>query len=366
MSRRARRSLQLRLACFYGAGAYLAGFVVLVVAAGGAVGARSTVPAGQHAPSSAPAAGIGPHQVIAGVVLGLIVLVPVTFVLGWFAAGRMLRPLRAITTAARDISAGDLHRRLDLGEPTNELTELGSTLDDLFARLETAFDAQRHFVANASHELRTPLAGLRTLLEVTLADPDADAGTLRSACREALALGAHQERLVRALLALATSERGVSRVEPVDLAEIARTVLGSRTDDAARAGVRVTDRLVPAVTAGDPRLLESLVTNLVDNAIRYNHSGGEVAVTTGAADGYVRLAVSNSGPAVPDEALQRLLQPFQRLPSGRGGRPDGHGLGLAIVDAVTRAHRGTLTLDAHPEGGLRVSVRFTASGQWAE
>ena len=152
--------------------------------------------------------------------------------LAWWIAGRFLRPLRTMNTAAREISATNLHRRLGLDGPADELTELGQTLDDLFGRLEASFEAQRHFVANASHELRTPLAGLQTLLEVALADPDADTETLRSACQKALALGQHQERLVNALLTLATSERGIEVWEPFDLAQITETVLTGRRHEA--------------------------------------------------------------------------------------------------------------------------------------
>ena len=268
---------------------------------------------------------------------------------GWFVAGRFLRPLRAITATAQAISAGNLHQRLDLGEPADELTELGAILDDLFARLEASFTAQRHFVANASHELRTPLAGLRTLLEVTLADPDADADTLRSACQEALALGGHQERLVQALLALATSERGVTRWDTLDLAHIVTGVLTSRREQATQHGIDLTEHLTPAMIAGDPRLIESLVTNLIDNAIRHNHPNGHVQITTQTTDTQATLTVTNSGPVIADNQIQRLFQPFQRLVPDRHGHRDGYGLGLAIVNAVAQAHHATLTTTARPK-----------------
>ncbi|NUR84478.1 MAG: HAMP domain-containing protein, partial [Nonomuraea sp.] len=221
------RPLQKRLALAYAAGIYGAGVLVLVLVDVPLADVGST----RHVdgpPPAANGAGVGLHRLLAGSAVALAVLVPVALALGWFVAGRFLHPLRAMTATAREISAGDLHRRLDLGEPADELTELGRTLDDLFARLQASFDAQRHFVANASHELRTPLAGLRTLLEVALADPGADADSLRATCEEALALGAHQERLVTALLALATSERGPSHRELLDLAGVAGGVLAAR------------------------------------------------------------------------------------------------------------------------------------------
>ncbi|MBP2704269.1 HAMP domain-containing histidine kinase [Microbispora sp. RL4-1S] len=355
-----RKSLQKRLALAYAAGIYAAGVFVLVFVDVPLAGVNATRPAGRSSSSAITEAppGIGLPQLLAGSAVALVVLIPVALALGWFVAGRFLHPLRAITATAQIISAGNLHRRLDLGEPTDELTELGHTLDDLFARLQASFDAQRHFVANASHELRTPLAGQRTLLEVALADPDADAGTLRSACREALALGGHQERLVQALLALATSERGVTRWDTLDLAHVVEGVLASRRDQATEAAVELAEDLTPAVTAGDPKLIESLVANLVDNAIRHNHPGGRVQVTATTSGTRAALTVTNSGPVVPGDQIPRLFQPFQKLAADRSGRRDGYGLGLAIVHAVSEAHHATLTARARPEGGLSITVRF--------
>jgi signal transduction histidine kinase len=357
-----RRSLQARLALFYAAGIYLAGIVVLAVVTVPLVGIQSTVPVDSQAPEAITGTGqgIGPQQLLIGAAVALAILIPIALAAGWFVAGRFLRPLRAITATAVAISVGNLHQRLNLGEPADELTELGSILDDLFARLEASFDAQRHFVANASHELRTPLAGLRTLLEVALADPDADADALRSACQEALALGGHQERLVQALLALATSERGLTRRDTLDLAQVATGVLASRRDHATQRGIDLTEHLAPAVTAGDPRLIESLIANLIDNAIRHNDPDGHVEITTQTSRTQASLIVTNSGPVIPDNQIQRLLQPFQRLAPDRHSRRDGYGLGLGltIVNAVAQAHHATLTTSARPEGGLVITVRF--------
>ncbi|WP_433213651.1 sensor histidine kinase [Microtetraspora malaysiensis] len=356
----ARRSLQTRLAFSYAAGIYAAGVLVLVFVAVPLASIDAATPIGHRSSSATtePGPGISLPQLLTGSAVALVLLIPVALALGWFVAGRFLRPLRAITATARIISAGNLHRRLDLGEPTDELTELGHTLDDLFARLQASFDAQRHFVANASHELRTPLAGLRTLLEVALADPDADTDALRAACQEALALGGYQERLVQALLTLATSEGGVTRWDTLDLAHVVEGVLASRRDQATRKGIGLAEHLTPAVTAGDPRLIESLVANLIDNAIRHNHADGHVEITTQTSGTQVALTVANSGPVIPDDQIQRLFHPFQKLAPDRHGSRDGYGLGLAIVNAVTHAHHATLTTSARPEGGLSITVRF--------
>jgi signal transduction histidine kinase len=358
----ARRSLQTRLAVFYAAGILAAGIVVLAIVNALLAGTKSTTPAGSSASTTltGSAHGIAPRQLLIGSGIALAILIPVALALGWFIASRFLQPLRAITSTAQVISAGNLHQRLDLGEPTDELTDLGHTLDNLFARLQASFDAQRHFVANASHELRTPLAGLRTVLEVALGDPHADAETLRSVCQEALALGEHQERLVQALLDLATSERGVTRCDTLDLAHITHHVLTFRRDQAATQGIRLLERLAPAPTAGDPRLIETLVANLIDNAIRHNqHPDGFVEITTQSSATQATLTVTNSGPVITNDQLHRLLQPFQRLSPDRNGHPDGYGLGLAIVNAVTQAHHATLTTSARPEGGLCITVQFT-------
>jgi signal transduction histidine kinase len=354
--------LQARLTLFYATAIFVVGIVVLAVVTVPLVGIQSTTPAhsGASAAVTGTGDGIGPHQLLVGSAVAIVILVPLALAVGWFVAGRFLRPLRAITATAKAISAGNLHQRLDLGAPTDELTELGSILDDLFARLEASFDAQRHFVANASHELRTPLAGLRTLLEVTLADPDADADTLRATCEEALALGGHQERLVQALLALATSERGVTRWDTLDLAHLVAGAVASRRDQATQRNIGLAEHLTPAATTGDPRLIESLIANLIDNAIRHNQPDGHVEITTQTSGTQVTLTVTNSGPVIPGNQIQRLFQPFQRLAPDRNGRRDsyGLGLGLAIVNAVAQAHHATLTTSASPEGGLSITVRF--------
>jgi signal transduction histidine kinase len=290
--------------------------------------------------------------------IALAVIAVASVVLGWLVADRALRPLRGITAAARAISASNLGERLSLAGSYEEFRELGDTLDGLFARLEAAFESQRHFVANASHELRTPLTAERTVLQVALADPGASAESLRAACRQLLELGEQQERLIDALLTLATSQRGLRDREPFDLAEVTARVVAGRRDEAARLGVRVEARLAPAAVTGDPSLAESLVANLVGNAVRHNVPGGQVEVTTVTRSGLPGLSVSNSGPVIPPGEVGRLLEPFRQLGGERTGRDGGHGLGLAIVSAVASAHGASLAVRARPEGGLDVGVTF--------
>jgi signal transduction histidine kinase len=295
----------------------------------------------------------------------IVAVIAVIFAVGlaWWIAGRFLRPLRAMNTAAREISATNLHRRLRLDGPADELTELGRTLDDLFGRLEASFEAQRHFIANASHELRTPLAGLQTLLEVTLSDPHAGTEALRSACQKALALGQHQERLVNSLLTLATSERGVEVWEPLDLAQITETILtgGRHEADDQKINIQITANLAAAPTAGDPKLVELLVANLIDNALRHNTTGGTIEVSTLAAPGRSTITVTNTGPTVLPSNIERLFQPFQQAGTERVGHTNGHGFGLAIVGAIAKAHHAKITAHPQPHGGLDIAVAFDSS-----
>ena len=281
--------------------------------------------------------------------------------LAWWIAGRFLRPLRTMNAAAREISATNLHRRLGLDGPADELTQLGQTLDDLFGRLEASFEAQRHFLANASHELRTPLAGLRTLLEVALADPGADTETLRSACQKALALGQHQERLVNALLTLASSERGVEVWEPFDLAQVTETVLTGRRHEADNQNIHIQASLPAAPATGDPKLVELLVANLIDNALRHNNRGGNIDISTISAPARATITVTNTGPTVPASKIDRLFQPFQQAGNERVGHTNGHGFGLAIVGAIAKAHQAKITAHPRPRGGLDIAVTFGSS-----
>ena len=269
---------------------------------------------------------------------------------GWIAAGRVLRPVQQITQAARAASEANLAARIALRGPRDELRELADTFDAMLARLQAAFEAQGRFIANAGHELRTPLTVMRTTLDVVLAKPAPAPGELRAMGHDVRGAVDHAERLIGALLTLAHSDRGLTAGEPVDLATVAEDVL----DASDRGDRRLHASLQPAVTSGDPVLLERLAANLLDNALRYNTPGGDLWLTTSTADGQATLAVANTGPVIAREALDRLFQPFQRLQDRIGS--DGFGLGLAIVASITAAHHGTVTAQPRPGGGLTVTV----------
>ncbi|MGH3428868.1 MAG: sensor histidine kinase, partial [Mycobacteriales bacterium] len=302
-------------------------------------------------------------EIGAGIVIVFAVLVGWWF--AWRLAGLYLRPLRTLNATAREISATDLHRRLGIQGPDDEITQLGSTLDDLFARLESSFESQRRFVANASHELRTPLAGQRTLLQVALADPDATTDSLRAACEEALALGERQGQLVDGLLTLASSERGIERRESLDLAEIVDRVLVSRHQEAERRGIQMRASVEAAPISGDPILIESLIANLLDNAIQNNVPNGTIDLSTHHLRAVSKLSIGNSGPIIPAAEVERLFQPFQRLGHDRTGSGDRHGLGLAIVKAIAQAHHANITPEPRTQGGLDIAVSFPTYGSEA-
>jgi signal transduction histidine kinase len=284
-------------------------------------------------------------------------------VLGWFAAGRVLRPVRSITATARTISAGNLHERLALTGPEDEFKALGDTLDDLLARLEASFEAQRRFVANASHELRTPLTLERTLLQVALADPSASAETLRATGQELLGLQTEHERMLEALLTLASSERGLDRREAIDLPALVEEALRRERPAIAEKGLELDTSLAgTAMTTGDHALVERLIANLIDNAVAHNVAQGRIEVRTGTSDaGQAVLTVGNTGPPIPPDQVERLFEPFQRLDRTRANQNGHHGLGLSIVRAIAAAHRADLAAEARPNGGLTVTVRFRSA-----
>jgi signal transduction histidine kinase len=274
--------------------------------------------------------------------------------LGWLAAGRTLRPLTQITETARRVADRHLHERIALAGPKDELRELADTFDDMLERLDRSFDGQRRFVANASHELRTPLAINRTLLEVAMGQPDAPP-QLRQLGTTLLEVNARHERLIDGLLTMARSEQAVVDPVPVDLADLAGSVL----DQTRAPGVEVRHELAPAPTTGDPVLLERMTQNLVDNAVRYNASGGWVHVTCTREGAHTRLSVVNTGPVVRAYEVPALFEPFRRL-TDRVGSARGTGLGLSIVRSVARAHGGDVHATPRDGGGLVVQVTLPA------
>jgi signal transduction histidine kinase len=290
--------------------------------------------------------------VISGI--ALLLVGAMAALLGWLMAGRVMSPVERITSTARRLEAERMDRRINLDGPNDELKELADTFDGMLDRLAASFDSQRRFVANASHELRTPLAVQRTIVEVAMADPAASPDLMR--------LGAHllhtnerTERLIDGLLLLARSDRGLASHQPVRLDHVVANVLDGAHRLSDEAGVTIASRLGPRVVAGDPVLLERLVTNLVHNGIHYNEPGGSVLVEVGE---WPALVVTNTGSHVPFEAVAGLFEPFRRLDADRTSHRAGAGLGLSIVRSVAGAHGGEVTAVPNPGGGLRISVKL--------
>ena len=383
-----RRTARLHLTVLYGAAVFLAcGATVLAVTyllygqLGNATspvlhlqeqGKVIPITAVPPAAATIDMAGLGQlsfdrQQLLIAAGIALAVIAVAAAAIGWLIAGQVLRPLRKITAAARRISASSLHERLAVQGPDDELKELADTLDNLFARLEASFDAQRRFAASASHELRTPLTRERTLLQVTLADPAATTGTWQDVSRELLASNAEQEHLIEALLTLASSEAGPGEPEPADLAAIASAALAAARPAISRLGLHVQASFQPAAIDGDPFLVQQLVTNLIDNAVRHNISSGDIQITTKTSHAGAVLSVTSSGQVIPAADIDRLFQPFQRLGPRPARRDGGHGLGLSIVRAIATAHAATITAQPQPGGGLAIDVTFppsTGSPAW--
>jgi len=358
--------LRLRFTLLYGVMSVLSGMILLAIVF---VLARDLPPADAPAPAGSEAAWPGPVAPPAAYLdfrtdmllvtgIALATMAPVSLALGWMFAGRMLRPVQAMTVSLRQISGSNVHERLAAAGPRDEFKDLADTIDGLLARLESALDGHRRFVANAAHELRTPLTVEHALIEEPLIDPDATVEAYRANFERLLAANRQRGRLLESLLTLAGSEHGHDRVEKVDLAGIAQQAIRDRTASLDRHRLRVRAAVRPAWLLGDPTLIARLVANLCDNAIHYNIPGGTIDVGTRLDTGKAVLVIANTGPAVPPDQVQRLFEPFQRL--HRVSDDARHGLGLSIVRAIVAAHSAELNAYARPEGGLMVEIAFPA------
>jgi signal transduction histidine kinase len=322
--------------------------------ASGPAGQIGQVPPGTETGISFPAA-------LAAAEIGLVVMAMASIASGWVVAGRVLRPLRTMTATTRQISEHNLHERLAMRGPDDELKDLADTIDGLLGRLEASFSAQRRFVANASHELRTPLAMIRTSVDVATAKPEpvpAQVHVLAGKVREGLD---RADRLLAGLLILARVQHGaVPDRTTVSLPAVVSGALAERARAIASMDIAVDRMLRDAPVCGSEALLSRMVDNLVDNAVRHNERGGWVRVETGTNDSVAWLVVETGGRVLDDREVQELAQPFRRLGGDRTGSENGTGLGLSIVAAIAEAHGGALHLRARAEGGLWVEVVLPA------
>jgi signal transduction histidine kinase len=314
---------------------------------------------------------------------------------GWLVAGRVLAPLHRVTDTARRISSAPaaghgLHERIALRGPDDEVKNLADAFDTMVERLDQSFDGQRRFVANASHELRTPLTLGRALVEVAMHRRTASSD-LKELGESLLTINARHEQLIDGLLILADSEKQLSTVYPVNLADIVTHVAAQLSGEAATAGVELIRGPGNAPTRGDALLLERLVHNLVENGIRHNVAGADrqaittqqresspagraqesanvmglesaawVRVVSRTVGDTVEVVVTNTGPEIPPYEVESLFKPFYRLGAERLVSTKGAGLGLSIVRSVTTAHGGTVTAVPREGGGLQITVTLPA------
>ena len=274
-------------------------------------------------------------------------------------AGRALRPLHNVTATAQRLGEETLDQRIRYAGADDEVAELARTFDAMLDRLAGAFESQKRFVANASHELRTPLAVMRTEIDVTLSDDEADVAEYRRMAKVVRNASERANGLVDALLVLARSEaqsgRRLVRKVPADLATSVYNALSAVKAEAERMKLQVETDLQAASVVGDPSLLDRLAGNLIENAIRYNHLMGKLWLRTTTVDGQARLIVGNTGYEVEPVDVPGLFEPFRRGGWERTGSR-GSGLGLSIVRAVCDAHGGTVSAVAQQGGGLEITV----------
>ena len=306
---------------------------------------------------------IGLHRLKVWSGIALAIMALVSCVLGWFVAGRVLAPLRTITATAERISDTNLHERLAMSGPRDELRLLADTIDRLLGRLEAAFDAQRRFVANASHELRTPLAMMRTTLDVAIGKPGGvptQTGELDAELRVDLN---HAEQLLESFLTLAGAQNGqLDEHRQIALEPIISAALMARAEQIAAKRLTVETRLADVHVAGSATLLGRMIENVIENGVRHNQPGGSIELTLAPLNGQrARVIIDSSGPMLDQDAVAQLAEPFKRLSQERTGSQNGHGLGLSIVAAVAAAHDGSLDLYARAEGGLRVQITLPAT-----
>jgi signal transduction histidine kinase len=292
--------------------------------------------------------------------IGLAILAIASAGLGWLVSGRALRPVRSITEAARQASELRLGQRLALTGPDDELKQLADTFDVMVERLDAAFTSQKRFVANAAHELRTPLTAMRTAIEVTLSKPTRTPDQLEAMAARVKQSVEHAEATIEALLTLATSELGPTAQETIDLATVAEDALDTTHAAIDRRHIKVDAALEPALARGDRVLLERMIANLVENAVRHNNPGGWIAIRTTQHGDSAVFEIANTGPSIPAEQIPTLFEPFARARQ-RLNSSDGVGLGLSIANTIARAHNATITGSPRSGGGLEMSVTIPTS-----
>jgi signal transduction histidine kinase len=366
-------SVRLRLTALYGSLFLISGAVLLTityllvknVTSSGHIFSSPNLnpqtPSRGHFPTAASQHSVDLHQLLIQSGIALAIMTLISAALGWIVAGRVLAPLRTITATTRRISEENLHDRLALAGPRDELTALADTIDGLLARLEAAFDGQRLFVANASHELRTPLALMRTTLDVAVAKPGGVPPQLHALDAELRDGLDHADRLLDSFLVLARAQHGtLTDQSSVAVERIITAALATRGGAIAEKQIQVQTALAPIRVTGSELLLTRMIENVIENAVGHNQRDGFVHIACEIDGDVARLVVESGGPVLDQHSVTQLAQPFRRLGAERTRSQNGFGLGLSIVAAVAAAHGGSLELHARSQGGLRVQITLPA------
>jgi len=279
---------------------------------------------------------------------------------GYVLAGSALRPITRITKLAEEIGADDLHSRLNLQLPDDELGRLARTFDAMLGRIDDAFERQRRFTGDAAHEIRTPLSMMRSQVDLALSRPRSSE-EYRTAFREFDDDLVRLTRLVETLLSLARSDTNVLRVEwtRFDLVETIALIVDQYVDLAEERGIVLHTATTPADALLDEDLVIQLLVNLLDNALANTPAGGTVTLGCGLEATGAHLWVRDTGVGIAPEHQQRVFERFYRVDAGRSRARGGNGLGLAICRAIVDALGGTIDLVSEPGRGTSIDVRFT-------
>jgi hypothetical protein len=358
-----RRTIRVRLAALVFAVFLASGAALLAVTVAvwqGRTGGTTHAPAGSllHPAIGVTQHSADRHQLLIASGIALAIMAGASLTVGWLVAERFLRPLRTITATTREISATNLHQRLNLAGPDDELKELGDTFDELLARLERSFEFERQFVANASHELRTPLATMRASLDVAMSKPGPVPPQIVTLADRLRREFDRVDRLLESFLTLAHAQHGPAADEStLSLADLASTAIERRSGAISLMKLTVDqDESSQAWVIGSETLLSQMVENVIDNAINHNQLDGWLRVQTAVEGPVARIIVENGGPVLAQQEVEQFVQPFRRLGAQRTGSEEGSGLGLSIVSSIAEAHDGTVDLQALRDGGLRVVI----------
>jgi heavy metal sensor kinase len=299
------------------------------------------------------------ERIILVMVLSAPLAIIAAALVGWFVARQALRPLSRMISTASNISINHLDERVTVPEGQDELHDLAETLNDMLERLETGVRDKRRLVSNASHELQTPLAVMRTELDVYLATaelPEEAREVLESVREES----DRMSRIVRNLLTLARFDDGRLKLLPemLDLHDIAEEAAGSLSELARERNVTVSVEGTNANAPADPEYLRLVVSNLLENAIRYSGAGSHVTLDTRSEGDEVALIVEDTGQGIPASAIPHLFDRFFRVESARAAENSGSGLGLAITKEIVSAHGGTVSVESELDKGTRFTVRL--------